>query len=114
MSNSKFNSVMRDYFSNLDNNVKRFIHSKYINSGMDYFNFMDTFLYNYGIISFNVVTNIDNNKYSSYIKFSDDSIFNETGVITLALNVSSDTAEERLANKLITLIHFSNYDDWVR
>ena len=75
---------------------------------------MDTFLYNYGIISFNVVTNIDNNKYSSYIKFSDDSIFNETGVITLALNVSSDTAEERLANKLITLIHFSNYDDWVR
>lgn len=80
---------------------------------MDYFNFLDTFLYSYGIISFNVVKNIDNNKYISYMKFSDNNIFNETGVVTLAANVSSDVAEERLANKLIALIHFSNYDDWL-
>lgn len=105
---------MRGYFSNLDTDVKRFIYSKFINSGMDYFNFMDTFLYSYGIISFNVVVNIDNNKHSSYIKFSDENIFNETGEITLAINVSDDTAEERLANKLVTLIHFSNYNDWIK
>lgn len=114
MSNSKFNSMMRDYFSSLDTDVKRFIHSKFIGAGMDYFNFLDTFLYSYGIISFNVVTNINNNKYNSYIKFSDENMFNETGEITLSTNVSLDIAEERLANKLIALIHFTNYVDWVR
>ncbi|WP_223606947.1 hypothetical protein [Chryseobacterium sp. OSA05B] len=106
--------MMRDYFSSLDTDVKRFIHSKFIGAGMDYFNFLDTFLHSYGIISFNVVTNIDNNKYSSYIKFSNENIFDETGKITLATNVSSNTAEERLANKVIALIHFTNYNDWVR
>lgn len=106
--------MMRNYFSSLDTDVKRFIHSKFVNSGMDYFNFLDTFLYSYGIISFNIVTNIDNNKFNSYIKFSDDNIFAQINEINLATNVSLNTAEERLANKLIELIHFSTYDNWIK
>lgn len=114
MSNPKFNSIMMNYFFNINTDVKRLIHSELIESGKDYYDFLDVFLHKYGL-SFGVVVNIDNNTYRSYIFFTNENIFNKTeGEANIIEKVTSDEAHEALARKLIELFDSSNYEDWIR
>lgn len=68
----------------------------------------------YGI-AVGIVANIQHstNKYRAYINFAPKNILNEkSGEINLIEDVSSDEANEVLAEKIIEMLEMSTYNDW--
>lgn len=113
MGNSKFNNKMLRYFLNLNSDVKRFIHSKYIEAELDYYDFFNLFLPKYGI-AIGIIVDIQNNSYRSYINFAPNNILNESlGEINLAKSISQDEANIVLAARLISIFDNSTYEDWI-
>ncbi|CAI8772972.1 hypothetical protein [Chryseobacterium sp. IT-36CA2] len=112
MGNPKFNSKMLKYFFDSSNDVKRFIHSRYMEAQLDYYDFFSIFLNQYGI-AIGIVANIQDNTYRAYINYAQENILNmPTGEINLIEGVSSDEANIVLAEKLINIFENTNYDDW--
>lgn len=112
MGNPKFNSKMLKYFFDSNNDVKRFIHSRYIEAQLDYYDFFSTFLNQYGI-AIGIVANIQDNTYGAYINYTQNNSLNiSAGEINLVEGVSSDKANIVLAEKLISIFENTNYDDW--
>jgi hypothetical protein len=113
MGHPKFNNKMLKYFFEHNSDVKRWLHSKYMEAQLDYFDFFSYFLNQYGI-AVGIVVNIQDNTYRSYINFAPSNMFNNpAGETSLIEGVTSDEANIVLAEKLIALIENSNYDTWI-
>lgn len=113
MGHPKFNLKMLKYFLNTDNDIKRFFHTKYIESQLDYYDFFSFFLNKYGI-AIGIVANIQNNTYRAYINFAPHNILNELPrEINVISGVSSEEANKVLAEKLINILEMSEYDNWI-
>lgn len=112
MGNPKFNLEMLKYFFDINNDVKRFFHSKYMEAQLDYYDFFSTFLNQYGI-AIGIVVNIQNNTHRAYINYAQDNILNmPMGEINLIEGVSSEEANIVLAEKLISIFENTTYNDW--
>lgn len=112
-----FTKIVTDFISERDTETKRFLHKKKLESNYSPEVFIDDILYKCGMISANVILNLDTkNKYNAYIKYDENNIFKEKkGIRELTKNpVSDKEAQTILANKVIAKLNFIRYEKLVK
>lgn len=108
----KYNKIIAKYFEAKDTNIKKLVMEEFKKNNKNLPSHIDSILYNFGIISVNYSPLVDSDKWMPYLNFSHENIFNEEeGVKDLCeFPVSANKAQEILANKVIELIHFINFE----
>lgn len=108
----KYNKIIAKYFEAKDTKIKKFVMEEFKKNNKNLPSHIDSVLFNFGIISVNYSPLVDSNKWMPYLNFSNENIFNEEkGVKDLCeFPVSANRAQEILANKIIELIHFINFE----
>ena len=113
-----FNKEMNKLIVEKKHEVLLYLDEKFrISCSKDYYNFLDTYLFKYGLLSMNYIHH-KGNKYIPYMNFSKENIFNmESGIIEFpeefyGLRESQETLARNLVN-LLTSISIKNFENYV-
>ena len=108
-----FKKILTNYFKENDSATKKLIIAESEKTDHNFFRYFDNLLYHLGIISVHCELDLkSSNRYYPYLNFGKDNIFDEPMQIKklTQFSITQTKAEEILANEIIKLLHFVNYE----